>query len=262
MAQLSSLLYLEPMIKATNIDEVVAHLDNIIAVCKQQQSRIGYFACLYQKMTLAVKQGIANNIFANGSRMELLDVNFANRYLQAWEANSNRLTCTRSWSTVFTSSATNNLIVLQHLILGINTHINLDLAIAAAQTCPGNQIFELEADFNKINDIIAALMQNVQDDLSSVWPPLKLITTIANHQQDAILNFSIAAARKASWANALALAAIPQPAVANYIDAMDNTVTELAKRIINPGFGMRLLLNPVLNMEHGSVNAIIDMLHD
>ena len=254
--------YLNSMINATTIDEVIVHLDNIIAVCKQQQSRIGYFACLYRKMTLAVKQGIADNIFANGSRMELLDVNFANRYLQAWEANSKKERCTRSWSAVFASSATNSLIVLQHLVLGINTHINLDLAIAAAQTCPGNQVFDLEADFNKINDIIGSLMQNVQDDLTAVWPPLKLITAIANHQQDAILNFSITTARKASWANALALAALPQPAVANYIDAMDNTVAELAKRIIHPGFTMRMLLSPVLKMEHGSVNDIIDMLHD
>ena len=254
--------YLDSMINATTIDEVIVHLDNIIAVCKQQQSRMGYFACLYRKMTLAVKQGIVDNIFANGSRMELLDVNFANRYLQAWEANSKMEKCTRSWSAVFSSSATKNLIVLQHLILGINTHINLDLAIAAAQTCPGIQVLSLEADFNKINDIIGSLMQNVQDDLTSVWPPLRLITTIANHKQDAILNFSITTARKASWASALALAALPQAAVANYIDAMDNTVTELAKRIINPGFVMRMLLNPVLKMEHGSVNDIIDMLRD
>ena len=117
--------YLNSMINATTIDEVLVHLDNIIAVCKQQQSRIGYFACLYRKMTLAVKQGIADNIFANGSRMELLDVNFANRYLQAWEANSSNERCTRSWSAVFASSATNSLIVLQHLILGINTHIKV-----------------------------------------------------------------------------------------------------------------------------------------
>ena len=108
------------MNNATTIDEVIVHLDNIIAVCKQQQSRMGYFACLYRKMTLAVKQGIVDNIFANGSRMELLDVNFANRYLQAWEANSKKERCTRSWSSVFASSATNSLIVLQHLNVCIN----------------------------------------------------------------------------------------------------------------------------------------------
>ncbi len=250
------------MISATTIDEVILNLDNIISTCRQQQNRIGYFASLYRKMTLAVKQGIANNSFADGKRMELLDVIFANRYLQAWEAYTNHQKCTNAWCAVFDSTSTHHLIVLQHLILGINTHINLDLGIAAAQACPGNQIFDLESDFNQINDIISSLMQNVQDDLSQVWPPLKFILGFANHRQDVVLNFSIATARKASWANALALAALPENATASYIETMDNTVSEIGKRIINPGFAIRLLLTPVLEMEDRNVSNVMDILHD
>jgi hypothetical protein len=41
--------------------------------------------------------------------------------------------------------------------MGINTHINLDLAIAAALTSPGTAIYSLEKDFNKINDVISSL---------------------------------------------------------------------------------------------------------
>ena len=250
------------MIPATTIDEVISHLDNIIDWCKTTQSRIGYFACLYRKMTLAVKQGIANGSFENGQRMELLDVIFANRYLQAWEAYTNNKPCTNAWCKAFDATKQNDLIVLQHLLLGINTHINLDLGIAAAQACPGNQIYDLEADFNKINDVISSLMKNVQEDLSEVWPPLKLLTSISNNQQDAVLNFSITAARKASWANALALAIIPEQNKQSYIDTMDNTVVKLANRIINPGFIMSLLLKPVARMEDDNVCNIISRLYD
>ena len=250
------------MIPATTIDEVISHLDNIIAWCKTKQNRIGYFACLYRKMTLAVKQGITNGSFENGQRMELLDVIFANRYLQAWEAYTNKKPCTNAWCKAFDATSNNNLIVLQHLLLGINTHINLDLGIAAAQACPGNKIYDLEVDFNKINDVISSLMQNVQDDLSEVWPPLTLLTKISNNQQDAVLNFSITAARKASWANALALAILPEQNRQSYINTMDNTVVKLANRIINPGFIMSLLLKPVERMEDDNVTNIISRLHD
>lgn len=255
-------IYLDPMISANSIDEVIAHLETIIAECRQRQSRLGYFACLYRKMTIAVKNGIANNIFADGKRMELLDVIFANRYLQAYEAFTSNAACTQSWHSVFLSASSDNLIVLQHLILGINTHINLDLGIAAAETMEGQNIMDLEIDFNKINTIIGALMQNVQDDLSEIWPPLKLITTMANHQQDVVLNFSISAARKASWANALALSGLSGNGKNNYIGIIDGTVEQLCKRIVNPGFAMRLLLRPVLKMESARVSDNIERLYN
>ncbi len=68
------------------IDEVIARLDDIIADCKQRQSRIGYFAALYRRMTVAVRTGIAQKHFEDSNRMEQLDVIFANHYLQAYAA--------------------------------------------------------------------------------------------------------------------------------------------------------------------------------
>lgn len=84
---------LRHMIKANSIAEVISHLDTVIAWSKQHQSRIGYFATLYRKMTIAVQEGIGNYSFTDGTRMERLDVNFANRYLQAWEAYINKKKC-------------------------------------------------------------------------------------------------------------------------------------------------------------------------
>ena len=117
------------MTPATTINEVIGRLDDIIVQCKSSNNRMGYFACLYRKMTIAVRDGIANGSFADGLRMERLDVIFANRYLQAWQAYNAGQPCTSAWCAAFNANKTHNLIVLQHLILGINTHINLDLAL-------------------------------------------------------------------------------------------------------------------------------------
>ncbi|MEO5782654.1 MAG: DUF5995 family protein, partial [Ginsengibacter sp.] len=152
----------------------------------------------------------------------------------------------------------NNLVVLQHLILGINTHINLDLAIAAAETCPGEKIYDLQNDFEKINVVIAAQSQTMQNTLCKIWVPLKLLTDISNHRQDAVINFSIDQARKASWASALALALVQGEAHNNYIAIMDNAVVKIADRITSPPFFTNLLLKLVLMMESKNVSKIIE----
>jgi hypothetical protein len=248
------------MIKANSISEVLCHLDNIIAWSKDNKSRIGYFASLYRKMTVAVQQGIINNSFHDGKRMEQLDVIFANRYLHAWEAYVGKQKCTNAWCAAFDACKRDNLVVLQHLVLGINTHINLDLGIAAAETSPGDKIYALEKDFNKINDVIASLTQQVQNTLSNIWFPLRFLTKIANNRQEPVLNFSIGAARKASWINAVALSLADESTKANYINKMDEKVVVLAKRITTPGNAVKFFLKPVLLMESKNIPAIIDIL--
>ena len=145
---------------ARTIEEVLDALDHIIRTCEQEGSRQAYFALLYKIMTEAVRDAILAGQFEDGPRMEKLDVLFANRYLQAWSQYWQGQAPTKSWQLAFDTCKNNAPIVLQHLILGINAHINLDLGIAAALTAPGDEIIGLQNDFEKINDIIATLTGN------------------------------------------------------------------------------------------------------
>jgi hypothetical protein len=142
---------------ARNIDEVIARLTDIIDISRQKSSRLGYFAALYRKVTISVKQGILNGRFENGARMGALDVNFANRYLEAYELHRKGETPTASWQVSFEASERRRPLILQHLLLGINAHINLDLGIAAAETSPGAQLPSLKHDFDMINKLLADL---------------------------------------------------------------------------------------------------------
>jgi hypothetical protein len=250
------------MNEATTIEEVISQLDDIIEWSISNKSRIGYFATLYRRMTVAVQQGIINNIFQDGKRMEQLDVDFANRYFFAWNAYSNKQPCSSAWTLAFDACDNSGLIVLQHLILGINTHINLDLCIASSECSPGDKIYDLESDFNKINEVIATQSQLVQDTLCKIWFPLKVLNDIGNKQEKAVLNFSIETARSCSWANAIVLAHIDGQMKNQQISIIDNTVVDLGKKIINPGFWMNLILKPVLLMESKDVSKIIGLLKD
>src|SRR5882672_6594392 len=71
------------MAAATSIAEIIAQLGDVIDRSLSERSRLGFFAALYRKVTIKVKEGIAAGRFDDGPRMERLDVTFANRYLEA-----------------------------------------------------------------------------------------------------------------------------------------------------------------------------------
>src|SRR6478752_4873945 len=91
----------QPFVPAASIDEVIARLDAIIDQAVLERDRLGFFAVLYRTVTAAVKKGVAEGRFEDGARMERLDVVFANRYLEAFDAHRNDGTPTDSWRVAF-----------------------------------------------------------------------------------------------------------------------------------------------------------------
>src|SRR5688572_24228267 len=117
----------------TDIDGVVERLEAIIKDCIARQDRLGYFAALYNRVTLAVRDGIARGEFDDGPRMERLDVIFANRYITAYDTYRSGELPSTAWFKAVNAAQTSNHIVLQHLLAGMNAHIDLDLGVAAAR---------------------------------------------------------------------------------------------------------------------------------
>ena len=180
---------------AQTIDEVIAILEQIIETSKAQESTLGYFAALYQKVTIHVKEKLGTDYFEDDKRMEQLDVVFANRYLEAYFDYTQGKSTTRSWKTTFDAADDNSLIVLQHLLLGMNAHINLDLGIAVSKLTTKSTIDDLHSDFNKINDILNSLVEEVQNDLAKIWPMLLAILKFFKKVDDFLIRFSMIAAR-------------------------------------------------------------------
>ncbi|MET0300745.1 MAG: DUF5995 family protein [Flavitalea sp.] len=229
---------------AASIAEVVTILETIIADCKSKQSRLGYFAILYKLMTGAVIKGIAMGIFQDNTRMEKLDVQFANRYLDAYFDYTNGRPVTTSWKIAFEAATQDDLIVVQHLLLGINAHINLDLGIAAADICTIDTVHQLQSDFVKINDTIAEVYGELQSRFVKISWPAIFLSKIDPRVTNAVINFSIVKAREVAWGNALLLC----NASANrdeIIAATDNIVLKVANAIRHPSsvknFGLKII---------------------
>ncbi|MEM0517578.1 MULTISPECIES: DUF5995 family protein [Aequorivita] len=185
---------------ATNIDEVIARLDTIIEAECLQNSCMAYFPILYRKVTIRIKEGILNREFANNPRMEKLDVLFANRYIDAYECLASGKPITKSWKKAFDASKTEKLLIMQHLLLGINAHINLDLGIAVAETVGNDdELIDFEDDFNKINEILASMIAAVESKIISVSPLFGMLDKFGKGREDKLVSFSINIARDGAW---------------------------------------------------------------
>ncbi len=193
------------------VDEVLEALDTVIAKSLQNGSRVGYFAAIYRKVTAKVAEGITSGFFDDGERMQRLDVAFAMRYLTALDLHERGSTPTRSWQRTFAATAASRPIVLQHLLLGINAHINLDLGIASAETAPGAALPGLRRDFDRINEILAVLMSGIERSLSEISPWIGLLGRIGGRHDDEVVRFSIEVARTEAWRFATELAPLPPP---------------------------------------------------
>jgi len=245
---------------ARNIDEVVERLRIIVEETRYAGSPMGYFAALYRRVTLEVKRKIVEGYFDDNARMERLDVLFANRYLEAYDAYREGRPLTRSWRFAFDAADSWHYIVLQHLFLGMNAHINLDLGIAAAQAAHGSDILSLEDDFKKINTILISLIDEVEAKLAAIWPMLRLLDTLALRTDEKLAAFSMEKAREAAWRNALDLARCDDADRERRIDTLDREVLEYAYLVSGPGIltGSAFLL--VRLGELGSVRRKIEVL--
>ena len=225
------------------IDEVLQALDAVVARSTGRGSRLGYFAAIYRSVTAKVAEGVATGFFEDPERMERLDVAFAGRYLSALALFEERRRTTRSWEVAFEAAGSARPIVLQHLLVGINAHINLDLGIAAAETAPGAALPELRRDFDRINEILALVMARVERDLAEISPWIGLLSRIGGRRDDEIVRFSLEVARSEAWRFAVELAPLAREDWGGPIGARDARVARLAGVVLTPGvLGAGLLL--------------------
>ena len=247
--------------QANTITEVIHQLDRIIDWAITDSNRIGYFACLYRKVTLAVQEGIQDDLFDDGPRMERLDVIFANRFLEAFRQHQHLENCSGSWLLAFEQARVWRPLVLQHLMLGMNAHINLDLGVAAAETMRGKEIQIIKNDFYRINDLLLDLIDEVQDQLATIFPLLRRIDVIGRFDE-ILAGAGIDIARRQAWEIAQAFAAHPEANWESKIDELDQKILKTGHRILQPSNGLliRLGLFVVRLGEYHTVGKKISLL--
>lgn len=247
---------------ATTIDEVLLHLDKIISDSRQANDRAGYFASLYYKVTSRVKEGIVKNEFENGPRMEKLDVLFANRYLDAFEKWRSGGLVTSSWKTALDATRHPRALVLQHLLLGMNAHINLDLGIAAVETMQGQSLSDIEKDFDSINIIIGSLTYEVLNEINRISPLISLIGLHSANTATILIQFSVSNARDGAWCFAEDLSKRTGSDYSLFINERDKDIDTLGNTLLHFKGTLRFTLWLIHLFEWKDPARIITALHE
>ena len=247
-------------LQKNTIEHVISQLDEIIYESEITKNPLGYFAVLYRSVTVKVKEGIENNFFDDGSRMEQLDIIFAKRYIDAYYSWQKNEPVSQSWQKAFELSTGYWPIVLQHLLIGMNAHINLDLGIAATEVSKNKNLNDLENDFNKINEILFSLVNKVQNNLADIWPGLKKILQKTGIADDFFVDFSMELARDGAWKFAQFISNTPKNNIRFMIETRDIKVAKKASLITNPGFVAKLIFCIIRLGEKGTVEKRIRQL--
>lgn len=228
---------LPPIAGVTTIDQVVDAIQTIVDWSKQNQSRLGYFAALYKRITIAIRTAIAEGKFEDGPRLQRLDVTFASRYFAALNGYFHPGTYPKPshcWQVAFDGALHEEPIIIQHMLAGVNAHIDLDLGIAAEQTSPGFELPTLHADFNTVNAVLASQVSGVVDEIDELSPVLADIYDLLMKNEIDLITDSLKIFRDAAWRFATILAAEIPPLHPPTIMLRDLEVAKFGTLILYP----------------------------
>lgn len=192
--------------------------------------------------------------------MEKLDVTFANRYLKAYTEFQHNEQPSECWLVAFQAADWYWPIVLQHLLLGINAHINLDLGIASAEVAPGDRIDSLKSDFYKINAILSNMVEGVQADINKISPVIGLLDSVAGKFDERLVDFTIKIARDGAWDFAKEYAAANPEEQIQLTEKRDASIAWLGRDLRKPGFILGLIAKFIRLFETSSVTKVIKVL--
>lgn len=213
-------------------------------IARASTDAAGYFPALYSRITTDVAAAVERRGFQDGQRMDMLATTFASYYTRALRGT---VLPPRCWQASWDVRTEPNLLVVQHLLLGINAHVNHDLPQAVVEVARG--VGDLEAmrrDFDAINEVLASSYSRVIDDLDRVS---RWTSEAAFFGGSAAFNFSLTAARRQAWGAAERLNVLDSKEGAVYVAELDHLVSVLAYLITRPAFPVNFLARLARRLE-------------
>jgi hypothetical protein len=147
---------------------------------------------------------------------------------------------------------------VQHLLLGINAHVNHDLPQVVVGLADGEaSLGVLRPDFDAINDILAETQPDVLRDLGRVagWTQLAV-----SRGGGRVFNFSLGRARAQAWQSAHRIHGLDDAARVNEVAELDRLVSVLAHLITRPSRPVPWLLAIPRWLEHDDPRVVTSQL--
>jgi hypothetical protein len=218
-------------------------IDELRTVALDATDATGHFPAMYARVTDRVRGDVASGRFTDGETMVEFARAFASWYLRPL---SGDVPLPGSWRAASDVASDGRLLIVQHLLLGINAHVNHDLPQVVVELAERRgELAALRHDFDTINDVLAETMPFVLRDLARVSRWVNLAAARGGKQ---LFKFSLTAARRQAWRSAVLLEPLDRAASDAAAAELDRAVRVLAYLITEPArpfswlvpFGRRL----------------------
>ncbi len=200
MLKADDAVYAKPPI--ASVDEAIERMEEITEAIGNDKDGLGCFNFLYTTITKRVREGINSGYFQDKAFLSQLDIDFANRYLNAlrmWSTTPDKTP--KSWKVLLERRDDSKIESIQFAVAGVNAHVNFDLACAVVMTCTalrtepnsGSQ----HADYMKINQIFAEEMQTLREHYEN--DVVRKVDGALSPALNLVCDWSVEVARDAAW---------------------------------------------------------------
>jgi hypothetical protein len=205
-------------------------IEELRAIALGAPDASGYFPAMYARVTDRIRTAAGEGRFDDPARMEAFARAFAGWYTRARTVDGPTPRC---WQATFDVVADRNVMIVQHLLLGINAHVNHDLPQVVVELAPdGVDLGALRADFDAVNDILAETLPEVLRTLGTVS---RWVNLVAARGGGRMFEFSLLVARKQAWATAERFHRLDADSRRAEAAELDGLVSVLAYTVTHPG---------------------------
>jgi hypothetical protein len=207
-----------------------ACLDRLVLDMRGNLDRLGCghhapFALLYLRTTEAIRAAIRAGEFSDRPFWNRVTTGFGRYYLKplaAWRRGQRERVPT-AWRIAFRAAKNKDTLTLGDMMLGINAHINRDLAFIYYRLGVHNY-----ADHLHVNTVLARVQPVAYPEIIATLDP----SLAGQAPRDPTLSLDIFAWRELAWSNAARLAAAPDRAARRAVATrIERHATRLARRI-------------------------------
>ena len=228
----------EPFASVADVDERLARTESYL---RERGDRRAVFLTVYSRMTAAVRTAINDGAFIDSEWAASYLVAFAERYRRALVAFERRAfdSLPRPWLIAFGAAARRETLVAQDALLGINAHVTYDLTYTLGDAGIDPERDAKRADHDRINAILARLVQTAQDALVEAYAAVGIagIDRLLDPLDDRLALLGLKGVREFAWRNAVLRADLPEWAGGPYVDWRTETVaTGAAAVVVAPEF--------------------------
>lgn len=191
---------------------VLGRMQGYINCWEQTGDRRRVFLTCYSMMTANMLTALEDGEFHDREWVNKLLHHFADYYFAALEAYEHDSSQSPSvWQAAFGCAQSDQLQTIQHLLLGVNAHINYDLVLALAdllgpewESLSPQQRALRYADHCQVNHIIGRTIDSVQDQVIERYNPLmQIVDRLMGPLDEWLISRLITAWRDRVWQHAL-----------------------------------------------------------